>query len=282
MKTLHITIRDKIATYMKRDGEIVCANGDYQIEFDFDSEWDAYDEKVARFVWNGTHYDQKFTGNICPVPIIDNATECLVGVHAEYISTTTPARIECLKSIRCGSTISRPENEKMYAEGAEGAAQRAEDAAERAEEIANNFDAGTYVEKDPTVPSWAKQATKPKYTASEVGALPANTKLADLESDSEHRTVTDEERERWNNAGSGTLTEESDPTVSAWAKQPNPPAESDPTVPAWAKSETKPTYKWDEITEKPAGFGPTYTYGTEDLVAGVSPLAEGTLYFVYK
>lgn len=30
-------------------------------------------------------------------------------------------------------------------------------------------------ESDPTVPSWAKQSSKPSYTASEVGALPANT-----------------------------------------------------------------------------------------------------------
>lgn len=32
-------------------------------------------------------------------------------------------------------------------------------------------------ETDPTVPSWAKQANKPTYTAQEVGALPANTAL---------------------------------------------------------------------------------------------------------
>ncbi len=30
-------------------------------------------------------------------------------------------------------------------------------------------------EKDPTVPAWAKQPEKPKYTAEEVGALPADT-----------------------------------------------------------------------------------------------------------
>lgn len=30
-------------------------------------------------------------------------------------------------------------------------------------------------ESDPTVPAWAKQATKPKYTAEEVGALPVNS-----------------------------------------------------------------------------------------------------------
>ena len=34
--------------------------------------------------------------------------------------------------------------------------------------------------------------------------------------------------------------------------------ESDPTVPAWAKAETKPTYKWDEITNKPSFFSGNY------------------------
>lgn len=33
----------------------------------------------------------------------------------------------------------------------------------------------SYTETDPTVPAWAKQANKPAYTASEVGALPADT-----------------------------------------------------------------------------------------------------------
>lgn len=33
----------------------------------------------------------------------------------------------------------------------------------------------SYTETDPTVPSWAKQSTKPAYTASEVGALPDST-----------------------------------------------------------------------------------------------------------
>ena len=43
-------------------------------------------------------------------------------------------------------------------------------------------------ETDPTVPSWAKQQTKPTYTAQEVGALPASTtiptKVSDLTNDS--------------------------------------------------------------------------------------------------
>ena len=54
-----------------------------------------------------------------------------------------------------------------------------------------------YTETDPTVPSWAKQPTKPTYTASEVGALPAGTKIpsktSDLTNDSgflTHSTLT--------------------------------------------------------------------------------------------
>ena len=91
-----------------------------------------------------------------------------------------------------------------------------------------------YAESDPTVPDWAKKPAKPTYTAEEVGAMPVGTKLADLESDSEHRTVTDEERKRWNagtgNGTGGGITEE-----------------SDPTVPEWAKQSTKPTYTADEV-----------------------------------
>lgn len=170
MKTLHITVREKIATYMMRDGEIVCGNSDYRIEFDFDSEWNAYSEKVARFIWNGAYFDQSFTGNICPVPIIDNTTQVLVGVHAGNLSTTTPASITCLKSILCGTPIPGVENDKVYANEAKESADRANAAAERAEEIANNFDAGLYVESDPTVPAWAKQPHKPNYSAGEIGA----------------------------------------------------------------------------------------------------------------
>ena len=35
----------------------------------------------------------------------------------------------------------------------------------------------SFTETDPTVPSWAKQSTKPTYTAQEVGALPSSTPI---------------------------------------------------------------------------------------------------------
>ena len=47
--------------------------------------------------------------------------------------------------------------------------------------------------------AWAKASSKPTYTASEVGALPSSTTLANLNDDSTHRTVTDAEKTKWNN-----------------------------------------------------------------------------------
>lgn len=91
-----------------------------------------------------------------------------------------------------------------------------------------NADTALQSETDPTVPAWAKESTKPSYTAAEVGAvpttrtingkalssditlsaadvnaLPADTTipsaLSELSDDSTHRTVTDAEKTAWNN-----------------------------------------------------------------------------------
>ena len=68
---------------------------------------------------------------------------------------------------------------------------------------------GITEETDPTVPQWAKQPTKPTYTAEEVGALPSGTKIPAKTSE-----LTND---------SGYITEEADPTVPTWAKNPNKP-----------------------------------------------------------
>ena len=62
---------------------------------------------------------------------------------------------------------------------AKESADRAEAAADRAENIE---------ETDPTVPAWAKEAQKPSYTASEVGADPSGTAASQV---SAHNTGTD-------------------------------------------------------------------------------------------
>ncbi len=100
-------------------------------------------------------------------------------------------------------------------------------------------------ETDPTVPSWAKQSTKPSYTASEVGALPDTTVIPSATS----QLVND----------SGYITSASVPTStgqlindSGYITGAEVPAnEADPTVPAWAKAANKPTYTASEVGALP-------------------------------
>ena len=109
MQELHITVSNKIATYRRRDGYIVCGNSSYMIVFAFDAEWDAYPTKTARFVWNNVYLDVPFTGNTVKVPVLSDTTLLQVGVYAGDLHTTTPARIYCKKSILCGFMVEAPE-----------------------------------------------------------------------------------------------------------------------------------------------------------------------------
>lgn len=87
-------------------------------------------------------------------------------------------------------------------------------------------------ETDPTVPEWAKEEEKPTYTAEEVGALPDTTEipknLSDLQDDAEHRTVTDTEKQSWNDKSdfSGNYEDlQGKPTIpTVPTKLPNPQA----------------------------------------------------------
>lgn len=72
------------------------------------------------------------------------------------------------------------------------------------------------------MPSWAKAASKPSYTAAEVGALPDTTEIPSKTSD-----LTND---------SGFLTSFT---------------ETDPTVPSWAKQTSKPSYTASEVGAVP-------------------------------
>lgn len=114
MKTLHISVANKIATFRDRDGVIVCNNSDYVIEFNFDSEWSECAVKTARFIYNGTVEDAVFSGNKVSVPIIKNALFVTVGVFSGELKTTTPARIECMKSILCADGVPPDPSPDVY------------------------------------------------------------------------------------------------------------------------------------------------------------------------
>lgn len=83
---------------------IVNGNTGYVIEFDFDSEWDEFAEKTARFVYcdkqGARHWiDVPITGNTCNTPKLERIDRVEVGVYAGNIRTSTMARIPCLWSI---------------------------------------------------------------------------------------------------------------------------------------------------------------------------------------
>lgn len=103
-RVIPITIRDKIAT-APRDALYVCGNSDYTINFTFDEEWEDFNEKTARFVFNGQYVDMIFSGNVCPVPVISNTYAFEVGVYAGNLSTTTKAYVPATKSVLCGGDV---------------------------------------------------------------------------------------------------------------------------------------------------------------------------------
>mgnify|MGYP002732846957 CR=1 FL=1 len=101
MPVINISVENKIA---EADGTLyVCDNSDFVAKFAFDAEWEAYENKTARFVYNNSYVDVVFTGNECPVPIISGTYFFNIGVYAGNLHTTTPARVPCKKSILCGS-----------------------------------------------------------------------------------------------------------------------------------------------------------------------------------
>ena len=171
MKTIEITVKDKIAT--AADGAVyVCGNSDYVVDFHFDAEWDAYDTKTARFICDGTYQDQVFRGKSCPVPIIYSEHFFLVGVFAGNLHTTTMACIKTRNSVLSEHGVPAAPAPDVYAQIMEliqglGEPDPETIAAAVAEYIRNN----PIEETDPTVPAWAKAAEKPAYTAAEVGAI---------------------------------------------------------------------------------------------------------------
>ena len=137
-KILHVNVRDKVATYQRRDGDIICDNKHkYQIQFSFDAEWAEHNDKTAHFVWNGQHHDVDFTGDTCEVPAIVNACELEVGVYAGDLTVSTSAVIGCSPSTLSGNTTQRSESAEQYTNEAKEAADRAKEAADRAEAAAD-------------------------------------------------------------------------------------------------------------------------------------------------
>lgn len=101
---IKISIKNKRPTVIGTP-VIACGNSDYTIQFAFDSDWNSYSEKKARFVYAKQgklkFQDVPLTGDTAAVPVLSGTREVMVGVYAGDLRTTTPARIPCEYSILC-------------------------------------------------------------------------------------------------------------------------------------------------------------------------------------
>ena len=111
-----INVQNKIATLADPQSVIVCGNSDYSITFSFDAEWEEHKVKTTRFTYNGGYTDVVFEGNTCAVPILQNADAVFVGVFAGDLHTTTPAFINCKKSILCRGGSPQAPTEDVYSQ----------------------------------------------------------------------------------------------------------------------------------------------------------------------
>lgn len=112
-KTINVAVKNKIATAF-RDVYYICDNSDFVVEFDFDDEWESYEYKTARFIYNDKYIDVVFSGNQCEIPVISNANTIQVGVYAGDLCTTTAAWIPAKKSILNGEGVPDDPPEDVY------------------------------------------------------------------------------------------------------------------------------------------------------------------------
>lgn len=242
MPEIRITVENKIAV-AEKDAEIVCDNSDYVAVFCLDEEWKEHDLKTMVVSWGEEKRTIVFTGDTAEIPVITDTARVAIGIFAGNIRTSTSAVVKCRRSARSdGGTPTEPP-EDIYNQLIElieslGGASTDKIAAAVAEYLTEN----PIEESDPTVPDWAREAKKPSYNAKEVGALPDTTVIP---------TVPDNISAFRNDAGFVTgseVDEKIKQSVSGSITQ-----ETDPTVPAWAKSFEKPTYTATEVGADPTG-----------------------------
>lgn len=111
MPSINISVAGKIATNTTPGEVVVCGNSDYTVVFSFDTEWQAKTDRVARFRYckNGKHLYQDVPisdgYSVVDMPRVSDVDQVLVGVYADTLLTTTPAKVLCDRSILCGEPL---------------------------------------------------------------------------------------------------------------------------------------------------------------------------------
>lgn len=115
---IKIQVQKKVAVNLTPEKAIVCNNNGYTVQFTFDNEWSNDTVKTARFAYRkgGQNYyeDVTFSGTTVKAPALSNINYVLIGVYASNIRTTTPAIVECAKSILCGAGTHKEPTPDVY------------------------------------------------------------------------------------------------------------------------------------------------------------------------
>ena len=186
MKEILIRVADKLPKVVSMTGTAVRDNR-YRLKFEFDDEWQ---DGLKTYIIADSR------GHFVPYPSEENHIDVElggshvinVGVMQDILATSRPCQIFLEESIRqkMKDEIPPPEPDvwtyiteqiRILAAAKLSPVQKAED---MTQEVGVDPDGhlwtspgsgGIIQETDPTVSDWAKQKTKPRYTASEVGAF---------------------------------------------------------------------------------------------------------------
>ena len=245
MPIIEIEVRDKVARAV--DQKIVCGNGNYVVQFSFDEEWAEHETKTARFSFNGKYEDVIFTGNNCPVPIIIDAIVCSVGVFAGNLQATTPALVKCVPSILCKDGVPADPMPDVYAQLIEmyENIQTGVIPPETIEKAVEDYleehpvQGGATAEESAQIAQNKEDIEKLATDKLDADKLPqaVNDALAQAKASGEFKgdpgddyVLTEADKKEIagmvevpGGGGGGGLTEETDPTVPDWAKQPQKP-----------------------------------------------------------
>lgn len=174
MPEIKIKIRDKRAG---GTGTVICGNSDYTVAWDLDDEWTPYGTKTMRVnLADGSYQDVVFTGNTAALPVLSTPGWASVGLYAGDLHTSRAADLRVLPSVTTPGGAPADPPESVYDQLMElikdmgGASEE-----DIAKVVATYLAEHPVEETDPTVSVWAKENSKPTYTAAEVGALSADT-----------------------------------------------------------------------------------------------------------
>lgn len=180
MPDINITVAHKVA--VSDTQSIVCDNSDYMVHWTLDEEWGAYDTKTMRTIYmDGTFEDKVFSGDTSEMPVCTVPGVVQIGLFAGDIRTSRVAILRALPSVRSAAGAPEDPPKNVYDQLMEIIkGMGVVDPDDIAKAVADYMAAHPIEETDPTVPSWAKAAQKPSYTASEVGADPSGTASAQV------------------------------------------------------------------------------------------------------